>query len=80
MLTCRGKAMSNDKNAFKISLGILHSLQQVSTSNDVRKHCFDISSTNNEQAFFVFTIIIDDELWNNFLDLRQLIYMNIFLW
>ncbi|CAF3735823.1 unnamed protein product [Rotaria sp. Silwood1] len=72
------KAMSNDNSAFDVSLGLMHTVQQVFTFNDGQK-CLDyLRSVTDKRAFLVLSYAIDDWLLNELLALPHLEYIYFF--
>jgi hypothetical protein len=71
-------AMRGDKNAFDLSLGLLHTVQQVYTFNNAQK-CLDyLRSITEQRAFLVLSCTISDQHLDEFLALPQLEYIYLF--
>jgi hypothetical protein len=71
-------AMDDDNGKLDVSLGLLRTIQQVSTFKKVNE-CFDyLSSNTQKRTFLILSCTIDDHLLNDFIALSQMEYIYTF--
>lgn len=71
-------AIDDDGSTLDVSLGLLRTIQQVTTFNNSKKCLEYLSSINEKRAFLILSCTIDQNLLSDFIALPQLEYIYVF--